>query len=321
MIDILKELRKDKPDAVHIQQELNMYGGGITVLLFPLLLFCIKLLHIRVITTIHAAVYKKEIDKRFISLFLMKPPWFMRPFMLTFVFNCLFLLISWFSDSVVCHSYMLQDILTKDYGVQKYKSWVIRTIIPKVKGLTHSKDAYFLVFGYIVRRKGLKNLIDEFSTFHRNHSNFKLILAGGSIPGQEQARDEVVEYVRRKKMNDYIIFTGFVNKKRIDTLYKHAYAVVIPAYISMGSSGPLYHAQSYGKCILASNIGHFKEDVKNNINGILVDHTQWSEKLSLVVDNQEVTSRLEQGVRNEAKKKSPRIIATKYRDMYHSLLK
>ncbi|MDA1317043.1 MAG: glycosyltransferase family 4 protein [bacterium] len=321
MIDILKQLQRDKPALAHIQQELNMYGGGVTVLLFPLLLFCIKLMNIRVVTTIHAAVYKKEIDNTFVSLFLMKPPWYMRPFVLKFIFNSLFLLISWFSDIVVSHSNMLEDILTKDYGVQKHKSWVIRTIIPKLKRLIRQKDHYFLVFGYIVRRKGLQNLIDGFSQFHKKHSDFKLILAGGTIPGQERARDELYEYVKRKKMSNSIVFTGFVNDKQIDKLYKHAYAVLIPAYISMGSSGPLYHAQSYSKCILASDVGHFKEDIQNNINGILVNNSKWNEYLSLIVDNQILASQLEQGIRKEAQNKSPKKIAATYRQMYQSLMK
>jgi glycosyltransferase involved in cell wall biosynthesis len=316
MVDILKQLAKDRPNIVHIQQELNMYGGGVTILLFPILLLIIRLMKIRVITTIHAAVYKREIDERFISLFLMKKPWYIKPFILKVFFHILFISISRVSDSIVCHSNMMKDILTTDYGVQKEKVHMIRTIIPTRELLKIKKENYFLYFGYIVRRKGLEKLIDGFATFHTKYPDFKLVLAGGTIQGQEKAKDEIKSYVHHKQLDEHVAFTGFVDKNHIDTLYKRAYAVVMPAYLSMGSSGPLYHAQSYGKCIIASDIGHFKEDIQHNINGLLVDNDKWDTALTRVVNNTKLVDTIEHGVKQKAKEKSPQVIAKQYEKLY-----
>ncbi len=318
MVDILKQLKKDKPDIVHIQQELNMYGGGATILLFPILLLIMQLMNIRVITTIHAAVYKKEIDERFISLFLMKKPWYIKPIILKIFFHILFTLISRVSDSIVCHSNMMKDILTKDYGVQKEKIHMIRTIIPKRTLSKQKKGTYFLYFGYIVRRKGLEKLIDGFAKFHKKHPDFKLVLAGGTIHGQEKAKDEIVSYVHSKQLDAHVVFTGFVDEDYIDELYKKAYAVVMPAYLSMGSSGPLYHAQSYGKCILASDVGHFKEDIQHEANGLLVDNDSWDAALTRVVKNTKLVASIKQGVRQRAEEKSPQIIAKQYEKLYRA---
>lgn len=316
MVDILKQLAKDRPDIVHIQQELNMYGGGVTILLFPILLLIIRLMKIRVITTIHAAVYKREIDERFISLFLMKKPWYIKPFILKVFFHILFTSISRVSDSIVCHSNMMKDILTIDYGVQKEKVHMIRTIIPKRTFLKQKKGMYFLYFGYIVRRKGLEKLIDGFATFHKKYPDFKLVLAGGIIQGQEKVKDEIATYVQNKQMSAHIVFTGFVDNKHIDDLYKKAYAVVMPTYLSMGSSGPLYHAQSYGKCIIASDVGHFKEDIQHEVNGLLIDNSAWDKALTRVVIDTKLVATIEQGVRQKAKEKSPKKIAKQYEKLY-----
>ena len=86
---------------------------------------------------------------------------------------------------------MMKDILTKDYGVQEKKIHMIRTIIPKHTLSKQKKGMYFLYFGYIVRRKGLEKLIHGFAKFHKKHPDFKLVLAGGTIRGQEKAKDEI----------------------------------------------------------------------------------------------------------------------------------
>src|SRR3989344_2591119 len=62
----IKEVLKDKPDVIHIQQEFNMYGSIITAALFPFMPFFFVLLGYKVIVTIHAAVFKKQINKNFI---------------------------------------------------------------------------------------------------------------------------------------------------------------------------------------------------------------------------------------------------------------
>lgn len=320
LFDILREIRKDNPDIVHVQQELNMYGGALTILLFPVLLLLLRLGNYKVVTTIHAAVYKKQIDQPFIKMFLMKPIWYIRPTTLKFIFHSLFLLISILSHRVICHSGMMKDILVNDYSVAKNKISIIRTTIPLKKNVFRKRKNYFLYFGYIVRRKGIEQLIHGFKTFVKNYPKYKLILAGGTIPGQEQARHEIENIIDKNNLAHSIRLTGFIDHKTIDQLYQNAYATVMPAKISMGSSGPLYHAQSYGVCILASDIGHFKEDIHHLKNGILVKNDSWYQALEKVVTHPELVKKIEEGVKNRAREKMPHIIAKQYQDMYTSLL-
>ena len=115
--------------------------------------------------------------------------------------------------------------------------------------------------------------------------------------------------------------TGFIDHKKIEQLYQNAYAAVMPAKISMGSSGPLYHAQSYGICILASDIGHFKEDIVNMQDGILVQNNSWDKALEKIASNPKLVKKIEFGVKIKALQKLPHIIAKQYDQMYKNILK
>lgn len=319
IFQILIELQKDKPDVVHIQQEVNMYGGIITAVLFPVLLLCLKFLNYKVVTTIHAAVFKKQIDKEFISFFLMKKTLvnvFITPFTLKAFFQFLFTSISLLSERIITHTNILKEILIIDYCVNKDKVVVIPPLV-ELKDTHHiKKDTYFFYFGYMVRRKGLEQLLDGFSEFLKKFPNYKLLMAGGTILGQEQARVELEEYIRRKNLQNIVTLKGFIENKDLAQYYPKALATVIPGKISMGASGQLYHAQGYGKCILASNIGNFREEITHMKDGILVDNDKWAEALELVATDKGLVIRMENGATKKAQIKSPEITATKHLKVY-----
>ena len=101
IFEILRQLRKDRPDIVHLQHEINMYGGVMTALLFPWLLLLLKIHRYKVVVTIHAAVNRDLIDKKFIYLFH-KNPHFVRPFLLKSFFSYIFKTISFFFEQDYC---------------------------------------------------------------------------------------------------------------------------------------------------------------------------------------------------------------------------
>ena len=66
---VLKQVLKDKPQIVHIQHEINMFGDWPTAIIFPLLPFLLKMTRVKVVITIHAVVSQKQIDIKFIETF------------------------------------------------------------------------------------------------------------------------------------------------------------------------------------------------------------------------------------------------------------
>jgi len=84
--EILRQVLADKPDLIHLQHELNMYGGLITAMFFPLLLLMLKIMGFKTVVTVHAAVYKKQIDHELIRIFHQNPK-YVKPFMVSLAFH------------------------------------------------------------------------------------------------------------------------------------------------------------------------------------------------------------------------------------------
>lgn len=316
--EIIRQLKVDRPDVVHIQQELNMYGSLATVLLFPWLLLAIRMMGIKVVTTLHATVFKWQINDDFVRMFNKENSRLMQPLVLQLFFNYLFFFSSIFSHHVIVHSPLTKQILSDDYTVHPDKMTIIKTAIPEKKVDNTHKKPYFFYFGYMVRRKGLEYLLHGFAQFLLDNPGtpYTLVLAGGVIPGQEASFEEIKQMIADLYIEDKVLIKGYIEEKEQDTLYQEAYAVVIPAVLSMGSSGPLYHTFSYGKCVITSKIGHFLCDIKDKKTGILTDNNNWTEALQLVVDNPELVSEIEKNVEKEKLMRTPYLTAQKYVDLY-----
>lgn len=317
-LQIIHAVRQDKPDLIHLQQEFSMYGGLLTAFLFPILIFILRILGYKTVVTIHAAVFRHEVTNDFISFFLIKKSVFAKPLLLKFFFYYVYGLTSFFAYKIICHNNLMKKILVEDWKVNPKKLHVIPTIVPEIKKIKTKKEKYFFCFGYLTRRKGFENVLSGYAKFAQKNKNYKLIVAGGSIAGQEKALHEIFQFIKKLDIDKNVDIRGFVEEKAIQKLYLAASAVIIPAKITMGSSGPLYHAQSYGKCILASRIGHLQEDIKNMTDGILVDNNKWDEGFQFVVDNPQKIAEIERNVAMRAKEKSSENIGIKYLNLYES---
>lgn len=315
--EILEDLRKDKPDVVHLQHELNMYGGIVTAIFFPFLAVIIRFMGIKIITTIHASVYKSQVDDAFMKLFHQDSS-LIKPFMLKLFFYYIYKSLSLFSNTLIVHTYLAKNILVSDYGVDAKKVNVIPIAIPQKKIDNSQKEKFFFYFGYMVRRKGLGFALDGFRSYIEENpkSDYKFVLAGGVIPGQEKAYDEILQIIKQNHLEEKVIVKGFIEESEQDDLYRKAYAVVIPAVISMGSSGPLFHSVSYGKAVICSKIGHFIEDIEDGKTGILTENDQWHKAFRFAVDHPEKISEIEKNVETKARSRSPYATAEQYVILY-----
>jgi glycosyltransferase involved in cell wall biosynthesis len=317
--EILHELRKDRPDVVHLQHEMNMYGGIVTASVFPLLGFLLKCSGYRVVTTVHASVFRRQINVAFMRLFH-QDSLFLRPWMLIVFFCYLYKTISWFSDKIIVHTNLSKKILVEDYGVSADKIQVIPIPIPQRSIDNSRKEKYFFYFGYMVRRKGLGLALDGFRRYIEEHpeSEYTLVLAGGVIKGQEKAYNEILDLIKESHLEDKVFVKGFIEQEEQDRLYSHAYAVVIPAIISMGSSGPLFHSVSYGKAALCSKLGHFLEDIEDGKTGILVENHNWHEAFARAATHPEEITEIEKRVTEKAHARTPFEIGGKTLELYRS---
>lgn len=104
---------------------------------------------------------------------------------------------------------------------------------------------YILAVGRITQEKGFDYLIDAYNLLHKK--DIKLVIAGGMDHKSDYAKQIM------KKTSNQIIFTGFVEGKRLQELYSFARLFVLPSH-NEGYPLVLIEAASYNLPILASNI-------------------------------------------------------------------
>lgn len=156
------------------------------------------------------------------------------------------------------------DLITREYNLQK--------------------EGYILYLGRLVPEKGIKYLIEAFKQVHTNK---RLVIAGGASDTDEYAK-ELVELAQEDKR---IIFTGFVQGRKLEELYSNAYLYVLPSDLE-GMPLSLLEAMSYGNCCIVSDIPECLDVVRNN--GIVFKKgnvVELAEKLQDVCDYPEKVMR------------------------------
>jgi len=313
---IIKQINKTKPDLVHLQHEINMYGSFISIPLFLLIPLYLKIKRIKTVTTIHAVVSKKIIKEDFSSMFTKKikfPIWFQK-----LAYIIIYKSLGIFSDEIIVHTNLLKNILVTEYKVKNSKIKVVPHGVPDLKE-NKRKDDYFFYFGYIAKRKGLGDVLKGYSKYYeKNKATAKnLILGGGFIKGQEYAKEEIEDIIAKLNLAEKVKLTGFLNEGQMDKYFSEAYCVIIPAKISISASGPLAQAFSYGKCVLASNLGNYPEEIKNNMDGILVNKNGWAKAFEVTPEK---VGSIEKNAVEKAGDRNWNRIGMRHKKIYESVL-
>ena len=105
---------------------------------------------------------------------------------------------------------------------------------------------YILFLARLVPEKGLDYLVEAFSKIKTDK---KLVIAGGGSHSVSY-----VESIHEKaKGDDRVIFTNFVQGRKLEELYSNAYIFVLPSDVE-GMAISLLEAMSYGNCCVVSDI-------------------------------------------------------------------
>lgn len=122
----------------------------------------------------------------------------------------------------------------------------------------------FVTVARLSKQKNLKMLIDAFSLFSKNNSDFIL-----KIYGEGPLRDELIEYINQKGLNQRIFLMGFekdIHKKII------ASKCFILTSNYEGISNSMIESLAIGLPTICTDCpaGGARMFIKNNVNGILV---------------------------------------------------
>lgn len=260
---VLKQIRDLRPDLVHFQHEIFLYGSAVPAVLFPLLVLMVRLMGIPVVVTLHNGILPlSNVQGQFLKENGIQGP----PRLMKYGLRGLLGAIALLSNAAIVHEGLLRSILIDEYGCAPEKVAVVHHGVeaPRIPvpmdlakqqlGLADEKMVLFL--GYIAGYKNLELLIDA-ATLSKTEG-WTLIIGGGKHP--RLASDLGYQAYVRSLMDraagappGRIRFVGFIPDDRLELYVSAADLIVFPYKNCMSASGPLTIAMSYGRPILLSN--------------------------------------------------------------------
>ena len=152
------------------------------------------------------------------------------------------------------------------------------------------KKGYVLIgnIGRLSEQKGMSYFIDAAERTIKAHSKVKFYIVGDG-----ELRKELINKVRKKHLEDKIIFLGYRSDIQ-NTMSQFDFIVLS----SLWEGLPLtpIEAFSVGKTVVATNVDGTPEIVKDGVNGLLVnakDIKQLSNKINVLVEDDKYRHQLE----------------------------
>jgi hypothetical protein len=161
------------------------------------------------------------------------------------------------------------------------------------------KNKRILFFaGRIGKEKNIEFLIEVLSKLKKSFPDLVLV-----ITGDGPAKQDLVDLVKSKKLSDRIIFTGFIEKSRLNDLYS---LVDIFVFASMVESQGLVvlEAMACGTPVVAIGKMGTREVMSGDNGGFMVDDDLeiFTEKVELLLSNKKVYTKKVQEALDHADK-------------------
>ena len=254
-VPIILLARRINPRAIHIQQEMFMFGGPLTSLLLVALVAVLR--RYNVIVTIHGVVARKNVTQDFMRINRsVLPAW-----LTLFVFNLIYSGLCRAASKVIVHEKAFSDALVNDYSCARSKIYVVPHGIESAEKIPSAlarkrlrlpeMGRIVLFMGYAAGYKGIDKLIDGFAHYSTFDDKAYLIIAAGKHSKYTSDDDYNKWYGQLKKQLEDRVgqktssWIGFIPDSDVNLYYNAADLVVFPYEVAMSSSGPMAIAMAH----------------------------------------------------------------------------
>lgn len=153
--------------------------------------------------------------------------------------------------------------------------------------LPNKKTIGFL--GRIDRYKGLQYLVDALAMVKKTFPDIHLI-----ISGEGDYSKQIVKQVKELGLSQNVELTGHIPKENHQAFFSSIQFLVVPSIMIENIVFTVQEAFSYGRTVIASEVGGIPEIVKGGVNGILVRSSnsyELAEQITnLLCDSQKLAS-------------------------------
>ncbi len=264
LFQLLRQIKKIKPDVIHIQQEVPLYGGIHTAYLLQWMIFALRKQNVAV--TLHHVVNLHMINKKFVTENKSNAP----AWMVKIAFQVIYKPLLRWAKAVLVHEQYFKDLLVDQYGVKAEKIHVVPHGVENFtpiatrdarQKLGIADDRHVALFmGYLAGYKGFDLLLEGFGEYVKQDPKAFLIIGAGKHPKFANDPAYIKEYEDMQQKAKQLIgedqhtWIGFIDEGDIASYYSASDVSLYPYTISMSSSGPMSFAMGYEKPFLASDV-------------------------------------------------------------------
>ena len=184
-------------------------------------------------------------------------------------------------------------------------------------GLQEKK--YFLFVGTLEPRKNIPGIIEAFhhviTTNDNIKKNYKLVIMGK----KGWFYREIFETVKKYRLEESVIFTGYLGGEAKQALLAHAFLFVYPSFYE-GFGLPVLEAMAFGVPVITGNVSSLPE-VSGDA-ALLIDPYDWQEIAAAMLklsSDQELVKELSKRSLKQARRFSWRFTAEKTLALFDSL--
>lgn len=174
-------------------------------------------------------------------------------------------------DNFCCVSYFVKDKFIEKYPEMESKAIVIYNLIDTNKIIKLSKEDCELnkynnviklcTVGRLAHQKGYDILIDSASILKSNNIDFKWFIIGNGY-----LEEELSKLIHDKELDNYVILMGL--KKNPYPYIKNC-DIYVQTSRHEGFGITIAEAKILNKAIVSTNLGSIREQIDNNVNGLL----------------------------------------------------
>jgi glycosyltransferase involved in cell wall biosynthesis len=225
--------------------------------------------HILSVITMHATAFGEFVSYFDVPLSFINPPLIinaMSEMLNVFLGYPLFKRV----DKVIAVSKAIKEELVRVYHLPRERVVAIHNGIDLSSftdlRVQEGKEHTILSVGRLAWRKGYKYLIDAMPNVLSEYSNAKLLLVGDVVTNEVPLQ----QYVRKRGIENSVLFLGNVSAERLFSLYHEAEVYVQPSlYEPFGIT--ILEAMSMRKPVVATRVGGIPEIITNGAEGLLVE--------------------------------------------------
>ena len=190
----------------------------------------------------------------------------------------------------------------------------------EVKGVEkENKIKNILFIGRLVEKKGILELLENFSSFYQINKSYNLIIAGyGAL------ENEIKDYIIKNKFGDFIKFLGKVNDEQKKYLFDHSEILVVPSIKTKddteGMPVVIVEGLYYGIILLVSQYTNPYSVITHKENGFIFDIDKENELLNYLIHISKLDNIEKSKVKKQAKISSSQYSSQESSKLYFDFL-